>query len=219
MPAVPPVPLCVPVIAFCGHSVAVTLKVPSEHLIVAVVPGAIGPVVVVTQAVPSQYEFIPHPPTGGIGAIFVAVIGTQEVPSQKAVIPQPPGGGPVVVVVVGALGAQEFPFQKVFIPQPPGGGVGAVGAVVVGLGAQEFPFQNVFIAQPPGGGVGPVGAGAVGQFWSSGIVNDGAPLMPAQVFAEAAGIERFPKTTRRARSSDEAVLKRFITSSKAGHLG
>jgi len=121
----------------------------------------------------------------------------------------------------------------VFIPQPPGGGVGAVGAVVVGLGAQEFPFQNVFIPQPPGGGVGPVGAGAVtvgagavtvgagavGQFWSSGIVNDGAPLMPAQVFAEAAGIERFPKTTRRARSSDEAALKRFITSSKAGHLG
>jgi len=132
-------------------------------------------------------------------------------------IPQPPGGGVGAVgavVVVGALGAQEFPFQKVFIPQPPGGGVGAVGAVVVGLGAQEFPFQNVFIAQPPGGGVGPVGAGAVGQFWSSGIVNDGAPLMPAQVFAEAAGIERFPKTTRRARSSDEAALKRFITSSK-----
>jgi len=138
LPAVPPVPLCVPVIAFCGHSVAVTLKVPSEHLIVAVVPGAIGPVVVVTQAVPSQYEFIPHPPTGGIGAIFVAVIGTQEVPSQKAVIPQPPGGGPVVVVVVGALGAQEFPFQNVFIPQPPGGGW----IVTVGFGPPLFSQES-----------------------------------------------------------------------------
>ena len=123
-----------------------------------------------------------------------------------------------------------------FIPQPPGGGVGAVGAVVVvGLGAQEFPFQNVFMPQPPGGGVGPVGAGAmgaigaigavgavgagkVGQGCSSGTVKV-FPALSVQVFAEAVGIEKFPKTITRARSSEEAALKRFITSSKAGHLG
>ena len=126
-----------------------------------------------------------------------------------------------------------------FIPQPPGGGVGAVGAVVVGLGAQEFPFQKVFIPQPPGGGVGAVGAvivvgagavgagavgagavgaGKVGQGCSSGTVKV-FPALSVQVFAEAVGIEKFPKTITRARSSDEAALKRFITSSKAGHLG
>ena len=126
-----------------------------------------------------------------------------------------------------------------FIPQPPGGGVGAVGAVVVGLGAQEFPFQKVFIPQPPGGGVGAVGAvivvgagavgagavgagavgaGKVGQGCSSGTVKV-FPALSVQVFAEAVGIEKFPKTITRARSSDEAALQRFITSSKAGHLG
>ena len=126
-----------------------------------------------------------------------------------------------------------------FIPQPPGGGVGAVGAVVVGLGAQEFPFQKVFIPQPPGGGVGAVGAvivvgagavgagavgagavgaGKVGQGCSSGTVKV-FPALSVQVFAEAVGIEKFPKTITRARSSEEAALKRFITSSKAGHLG
>ena len=126
------------------------------------------------------------------------------------------------------VGAQKVPFQAVFGPQPPGGGVGPVGAGA--LGAQEFPFQNVLIPQPPGGGVGPVGAGAgavgagavgagkVGQGCSSGTVKV-FPALSVQVFAEAVGIERFPKTIKIARSSAEAALKRFITSSKAGHLG
>ena len=126
------------------------------------------------------------------------------------------------------MGAQKVPFQAVFGPQPPGGGVGPVGAGA--LGAQEFPFQNVLIPQPPGGGVGPVGAGAgavgagavgagkVGQGCSSGTVKV-FPALSVQVFAEAVGIERFPKTIKIARSSAEAALKRFITSSKAGHLG
>ena len=126
------------------------------------------------------------------------------------------------------MGAQKVPFQEVFGPQPPGGGVGPVGAGA--LGAQEFPFQNVLIPQPPGGGVGPVGAGAgavgagavgagkVGQGCSSGTVKV-FPALSVQVFAEAVGIERFPKTIKIARSSAEAALKRFITSSKAGHLG
>ena len=126
------------------------------------------------------------------------------------------------------VGAQKVPFQAVFGPQPPGGGVGPVGAGA--LGAQEFPFQKVFIPQPPGGGVGPVGAGAgavgagavgagkVGQGCSSGTVKV-FPALSVQVFAEAVGIEKFPKTITRARSSEEAALKRFITSSKAGHLG
>ena len=126
------------------------------------------------------------------------------------------------------MGAQKVPFQAVFGPQPPGGGVGPVGAGA--LGAQEFPFQNVLIPQPPGGGVGPVGAGAgavgagavgagkVGQGCSSGTVKV-FPALSVQVFAEAVGIEKFPKTITRARSSEEAALKRFITSSKAGHLG
>ena len=126
------------------------------------------------------------------------------------------------------MGAQKVPFQAVFGPQPPGGGVGPVGAGA--LGAQEFPFQKVFIPQPPGGGVGPVGAGAgavgagavgagkVGQGCSSGTVTV-FPALSVQVFAEAVGIERFPKTIKIARSSAEAALKRFITSSKAGHLG
>ena len=124
------------------------------------------------------------------------------------------------------MGAQKVPFQAVFGPQPPGGGVGPVGAGA--LGAQEFPFQKVFIPQPPGGGVGPVGAGAVGagavgagkvgQGCSSGTVKV-FPALSVQVFAEAVGIERFPKTIKIARSSAEAALKRFITSSKAGHLG
>ena len=124
------------------------------------------------------------------------------------------------------VGAQKVPFQAVFGPQPPGGGVGPVGAGA--LGAQEFPFQKVFIPQPPGGGVGPVGAGAVGagavgagkvgQGCSSGTVKV-FPALSVQVFAEAVGIERFPKTIKIARSSAEAALKRFITSSKAGHLG
>ena len=154
-------------------------------------------------------------------------MGAQKVPFQAVFGPQPPGGG-VGPVGAGALGAQEFPFQKVFIPQPPGGGVGPVGAGA--LGAQEFPFQNVLIPQPPGGGVGPVGAGAgavgagavgagkVGQGCSSGTVKV-FPALSVQVFAEAVGIERFPKTIKIARSSAEAALKRFITSSKAGHLG
>ena len=91
-----------------------------------------------------------------------------------------------------------------FIPQPPGGGVGAVGAViVVGAGAV---------------GAGAVGAGKVGQGCSSGTVKV-FPALSVQVFAEAVGIEKFPKTITRARSSEEAALKRFITSSKAGHLG
>ena len=89
------VPLGIPVFALCGHSIAVTRKVPSPHGIVAVCgvdPGATG-----THAVPSQ-KLAPQPPGGGVG---------------------PVGAGPVGA---GALGAQEFPFQNVFIPQPPGGG-------------------------------------------------------------------------------------------------
>ena len=130
-------------------------------------------------------------------------------------IPQPPGGGvgAVGAVVVG-LGAQEFPFQKVFIPQPPGGGVGAVGAViVVGAGAVGAGAVGAGAV-----GAGAVGAGKVGQGCSSGTVKV-FPALSVQVFAEAVGIEKFPKTITRARSSDEAALKRFITSSKAGHLG
>ena len=130
-------------------------------------------------------------------------------------IPQPPGGGvgAVGAVVVG-LGAQEFPFQKVFIPQPPGGGVGAVGAViVVGAGAVGAGAVGAGAV-----GAGAVGAGKVGQGCSSGTVKV-FPALSVQVFAEAVGIEKFPKTITRARSSEEAALKRFITSSKAGHLG
>ena len=90
---------------------------------------------------------------------------------------------------------QEVPFQYAVIPQPP---TGAVGAGAVGAGA--------------------VGAGKVGQGCSSGTVKV-FPALSVQVFAEAVGIEKFPKTITRARSSEEAALKRFITSSKAGHLG
>ena len=95
---------------------------------------------------------------------------------------------------------QEVPFQYAVIPQPP---TGAVGAGAVGAGAV---------------GAGAVGAGKVGQGCSSGTVKV-FPALSVQVFAEAVGIEKFPKTITRARSSDEAALKRFITSSKAGHLG
>ena len=96
-----------------------------------------------------------------------------------------------------------------FIPQPPGGGVGAVGAVIV-VGAGAVGAGAV--------GAGAVGAGKVGQGCSSGTVKV-FPALSVQVFAEAVGIEKFPKTITRARSSEEAALKRFITSSKAGHLG
>ena len=95
---------------------------------------------------------------------------------------------------------QEVPFQYAVIPQPP---TGAVGAGAVGAGAV---------------GAGAVGAGKVGQGCSSGTVKV-FPALSVQVFAEAVGIEKFPKTITRARSSEEAALKRFITSSKAGHLG
>ena len=100
---------------------------------------------------------------------------------------------------------QEVPFQYAVIPQPPTGavGAGAVGAGAVGAGAV---------------GAGAVGAGKVGQGCSSGTVKV-FPALSVQVFAEAVGIEKFPKTITRARSSEEAALKRFITSSKAGHLG
>ena len=95
---------------------------------------------------------------------------------------------------------QEVPFQYAVIPQPP---TGAVGAGAVGAGAV---------------GAGAVGVGKVGQGCSSGTVKV-FPALSVQVFAEAVGIEKFPKTITRARSSEEAALKRFITSSKAGHLG
>ena len=95
---------------------------------------------------------------------------------------------------------QEVPFQYAVIPQLP---TGAVGAGAVGAGAV---------------GAGAVGAGKVGQGCSSGTVKV-FPALSVQVFAEAVGIEKFPKTITRARSSEEAALKRFITSSKAGHLG
>ena len=95
---------------------------------------------------------------------------------------------------------QEVPFQYAVIPQPP---TGAVGAGAVGAGAV---------------GAGAVGAGKVGQGCSSGTVKV-FPALSVHVFAEAVGIEKFPKTITRARSSEEAALKRFITSSKAGHLG
>ena len=77
---------------------------------------------------------------------------------------------------------QEVPFQYAVIPQPP---TGAVGAGAVGAGA--------------------VGVGKVGQGCSSGTVKV-FPALSVQVFAEAVGIERFPKTIRSARSSEEAAL-------------
>ena len=108
--------------------------------------------------------------------------------------------------MVGAFGAQEFPFQKVFIGQPPGGGVGAVGAGAVGAGAV---------------GAGAVGAGAVGA--GPPFFSQEAWVVPSlQRTAWALGAPKPIKpasTSESARSSDEAALKRFITSSKAGHLG
>ena len=97
--------------------------------------------------------------------------------------------------------------------------------MMTGFATQEVPFQYAVIPQPPTGavgagavGAGAVGAGKVGQGCSSGTVKV-FPALSVQVFAEAVGIEKFPKTITRARSSEEAALKRFITSSKAGHLG
>ena len=136
---------------------------------------------------------------------------------------------PPVVVVVGAFGAQEFPFQNVFGPQPPGGGVGPVGVVVVG--AQKVPFQEVFGPQPPGGGAGGVGAGGVGAGGvGAGGVGAGPPFFSQEAWvvpslqrtAWALGAPKPIKpasTSESARSSDEAALKRFITSSKARYLG
>lgn len=125
------------------HSIAVTRKVPSEHLIVGVCVGEPG------------------------------------------------------VVVVGALGAQELPFQNVFIAQPPGGAVGGtIGAV--------------------GGGIGASGAGPP-LFWQLDCV---VPSLQRTAWALGASKPiKLIKTSESARRSDEAALKRFITSSKAGHLG
>jgi hypothetical protein len=55
----------------------------------------------------------------------------------------------------------------------------------------------------------------VGQFSVSGIVNV-LPSEPVQVFAEAVGMERFPKSTSSARRSGVAALKRIIVSSRMG---
>ena len=199
----------------CGHSIAVKRKLPSEHLIVAV---------------------------------CVVVEGAQKVPFQAVFGPQPPGGGVGAVVVAPApvVGAQEFPFQNVFIPQPPAGGIGAVGAMVGAFGAQEFPFQNVFIPQPPAGGVGAVGAGGVGAGGvgaggvgaggvGAGGVGAGGVGADPPFFSQEAWVVpslqrtawalgapkpiRPASTSESARSSDEAALKRFITSSKARYLG
>ena len=113
----------------------------------------------------------------------------------------------------------------------PAPAVGAVGAMVGAFGAHEFPFQNVFIGQPRAGGVGAVGAGAVGAgAVGAGAVGLGPPffsqeacVVPSlQSTAWALGAPKPIKpasTSESARSSDEAALKRFITSSKARYLG
>ena len=170
----------------------------------------------------------PLPPV----VVVVGAFGAQEFPFQNVFGPQPPGGGvgPVGVVVVGA---QKVPFQEVFGPQPPGGGLGAVGVVE---GAQKVPFQAVFGPQPPGGGVGGVGAGGVGAGGvgaggvGAGGVGAGPPFFSQEAWvvpslqrtAWALGAPKPIKpasTSESARSSDEAALKRFITSSKARYLG
>ena len=124
----------------------------------------------------------------------------------------------IVAVCVVVEGAQKVPFQAVFGPQPPGGGVGAVGVVE---GAQKVPFQAVFGPQPPGGGVGGVGAGGVGA--GPPFFSQEAWVVPSlQRTAWALGAPKPIKpasTSESARSSDEAALKRFITSSKARYLG
>ena len=128
--------------------------------VLVVVPDVLVVVVVATQEVPFQYEFIPQPPTGGVG---------------------------VIVVVIGA---QKVPFQEVLTPQPPTGGV-AAGAVTVGFGPPLFSQDDCVVPS------------LQRTAWALGASK---PIKPA-------------KTSESARSSDEAALKRFITSSKAGHLG
>jgi len=125
----------------------------------------------------------------------------------------------VVAVVVGA---QKVPFQAVFGPQPPGGGLGAVGVVVVVVGGTgqalvtgiTEPFQHVWVETGGGTGGGTVGAGP--PFFSQEI----CPVPSLHwMFAWALGASKAIRPvnmSESARRSEEAALKRFITSSKAG---
>ena len=146
-------------------------------------------VVVGAQKVPFQAVFGPHPPTGGLGVVVV-VLATQALPFQYAVVPHPPTGGLGVVVVV-VVGAQKVPFQAVFDPHPPTGILGAVGAVTVGAGP---PFFSQLDCVEPS---------LHRTAWALGATKS---IRPVDMIESA-------------RRSDEAALKRFITSSKAGLLG
>ncbi len=93
--------------------------------------------------------------------------------------------------MVVVVGAQKVPFQAVFGPHPPAGILGAVGAVTVGAGP---PFFSQLDCVEPS---------LHRTAWALGASNAIRPV----------------NMTESARRSDEAALKRFMTSSKAGHLG
>ena len=77
------VPLGFPAPPLAGHSIAVTRKVPSAHLMVGVCVVVVG---AGAQELPFQDVFIGQPPGGGVGAVgAVVVVGAGAVG----------GGGPV----------------------------------------------------------------------------------------------------------------------------
>ena len=177
--------------------------------------------------------------------MVVVAVGAQKVPFQAVFDPQPPTGGLGAVGVVVVVGAQKVPFQAVFGPQPPTGGLGAVGVVVVVVGGTGQalvtgiiePFQHVWVAGATGA-AGQVPTGTTAPFqqvWVAGAVGVGTVGAGPPFFSQLDCVEpslhrtawalgasnaiRPVNMTESARRSDEAALKRFITSSKAGHLG
>ena len=156
---------------------------------------ATGQPAVETQALPFQYESTGQPPTGAVGAVGV--------------------------VVVGVVGAQKVPFQAVFGPQPPGGGLGAVGVVVVVGGTGQAlvtgitePFQHVWVETGGGTGGATVGAGPPCPSQEE-VVS--VPSLHRKAWAPGAAKPNRPvNMIDSARRSEEAALKRFMTSSKAG---
>jgi len=127
-----------------------------------------------------------------------------------------------MVVVVGA---QKVPFQAVFGPHPPTGILGAVGAVEVFTPApfpcphsiavtRKVPSVHLIVAVC----VVVVTVGAGPPFFSQ--LDCVEPSLHRTAWALGATKSIRPvDMIESARSSDEAALKRFITSSKAGLLG
>ena len=100
----------------CRHSIAVTRKVPSAHLIVAG-----WPLLFSTHFKPSQIKFAPQPVGEGVGdavAVGMVWLGAQEFPFQEVFIPQPPGGGLGAAGAAGAVGAGPPFFSQLDCVEP-----------------------------------------------------------------------------------------------------